>query len=404
MLEGMAERSSDDAWVAQLEWPPDARPIGCGPRGRCAPRAGVWHALLPHAERQIRIARAGACVRLRGRRAGLHNLGNTCFVNSVLQCLAHTPPLALGCLQLREDVLRALPGGMGSAHVMRMLADHIRDALTSDARPFTPSLATQMHEVSTYLTPGQQEDSHEFLRLLIDAASRQTPAERASANGARPFIEHLFLGQLQSSVRCTACGGVSRSADDFLDLSLEIGAEGVDADADGTDGIGWRRSTGGDGGADASGAARFSLLDALRAFLRTEQLDDADQYFCERCKAHVCAEKRLELCRLPPVLLLHLKRFRQQQWGRSKIQAHVSFPAVLDLDELTEGDGAHMGGGSDGSCRGAPGADARSRAAADGGRASGVSPQRRAPCAADEARARAASSSRAEAGLSLIHI
>lgn len=294
------------------------------------------------------------------RYAGLHNLGNTCFVNSVLQCLTHTPPLALGCLQLREDVLRTLPGGMGSANVMRMLAEHIRDALTSDVRPFTPSLASQMHEVSTYLTPGQQEDSHEFVRLLIDAASRQTAAERKGANGSRPFIENLFLGQLQSTVRCAVCGGISRSAEDFLDLSLEIGADGDEADAEG---LGRRRGSGcGDGsgsggtgpggGRDAQGGHN-SLMDALRAFLGVEQLEDADQYYCERCKARVCAEKQLRLHRLPPILLLHLKRFRQLRWGRSKIAGHVSFPPILDLRGLREGEQA----GSDDGSEGAPEAD-----------------------------------------------
>lgn len=299
----------------------------------------------------------------RARCAGLHNLGNTCFVNSVLQCLTHTPPLALGCLQHREDVLRALPGGMGSATVMGMLADHIRDALTSDKRPFTPSLASQMHEVSSYLTPGQQECAHEFVRFLFDAASRQTTSERRAANGSRPFIEQLFLGQLSSTVRCAACGGVSHSADDFLDLSLEIGADGED-EGEG-EGLGRRRGSGdaSAGPAEGGSGGQYSLLDALGAFLRVEQLD-ADQYYCERCDGRVCAEKQLALSCLPPVLLLHLKRFRYRQ----KVGTHVACPPLLDLAQLggaergageARGAGGGLGGEANGHAGGGDGAAAR---------------------------------------------
>ena len=55
----------------------------------------------------------------------------------------------------------------------------------------------------------------------------------------------------------------------------------------------------------------ITLVKCLEAFTRQEELGENEKYYCSLCKKHQLASKKLQIWRLPPVLIVHLKRFHQ---------------------------------------------------------------------------------------------
>jgi len=81
-----------------------------------------------------------------------------------------------------------------------------------------------------------------------------------------------------------------------------------------------------------------SLIDCLREFKKPELLDEDNKWYCNKCKDHVQATKTLEIYKVPPVMIVSLKRFRTGRsrfGGGQKIQTLVDFPLEgLDLGSL----------------------------------------------------------------------
>ncbi|KAJ9162941.1 hypothetical protein P3X46_022672 [Hevea brasiliensis] len=75
----------------------------------------------------------------------------------------------------------------------------------------------------------------------------------------------------------------------------------------------------------------LSLYTCLEAFLREEPLVPEDMWLCPQCKERRQASKKLDLWRLPEVLVIHLKRFSYSRSMKHKLETFVNFP-IHDLD------------------------------------------------------------------------
>ena len=314
---------------------------------------------------------------------GLNNLGNTCYLNCVLQSVMATPGV-------REHFLFAPPAGEAAAEgeLTATLRRFVLE-LHAHGRPERPIRPTEMLQAvanldARYARRGAEQDSHEVLRQLLEGIRSEEVARlRADGAAAKPepttLIDDIYAGEIRSSVVCLGCGGVSCSTEPITDLSLPIphsrrgaleappepptlAAPAATAAHEGEDG-----AAAADGGAAAHKMhemrervlaklphelkvppAQLGLAACLQSLCTLETLEGENAYSCDKCTAAARAQaavaglppppptgqpalKWLQVARTPRALTLHLKRFRWVGSKVHKVDAFVRFPLQLDL-------------------------------------------------------------------------
>ncbi|KAM9377950.1 ubiquitin carboxyl-terminal hydrolase 3 [Pholidichthys leucotaenia] len=273
---------------------------------------------------------------------GLRNLGNTCFMNAILQSLSNIEEFSGYFKDLPAVALRSgKTAGRRMYHTRSQgdssvsLVEEFRKTLCSlwqgNQTAFSPdSLFYAIWKIMPSFRGYQQQDAHEFMRYLLDHLHRElqyscngashpvsaqdgvrlsTVEGRCSINGTASVVTSIFGGVLQNEVNCLICGTESQKFDPFLDLSLDIPSQ-----------FRQKRSK------DQEPAPKCSLRDCLHSFTDLEELDDAELYYCHKCKKRQKSTKKFWIQKLPKVLCLHLKRFHWTAFLRNKVDTYVEFP------------------------------------------------------------------------------
>ncbi|XP_061498123.1 ubiquitin carboxyl-terminal hydrolase 8 isoform X1 [Anopheles gambiae] len=227
---------------------------------------------------------------------GLKNLGNTCYMNSILQCLSNTHFLneffhdpSFKMHLNRNNKTQGKIGEEVAAVIKALWTGQYKCIASKNLRYVVGQYERQFGGI-------EQQDSHEFLTILMDwlhsdlqtkqmqissSLDQLPPSEKAwieHFKGKDSYISELFYGQIKSTVKCTRCHKESATYESFSNLSLELPQD----------------------------SNICYLENCLDMYFNGEEVRG---WHCPKCKSNQDAIKKLDISRLPSILVVHFKRF-----------------------------------------------------------------------------------------------
>ncbi|KAL4692941.1 hypothetical protein H8959_016751 [Pygathrix nigripes] len=229
---------------------------------------------------------------------GLRNLGNTCYMNAILQCLCSISPLVEYFLS--GKYITALQNDCSK--VATAFAYLMTDMWLGDSDCVSPEIfRSALGNLYPAFTKKTQQDAQEFLIFVLNELHEALkkyhyPRRRSHDKGSAQrccrkwittetsVITQLFEGQLNYSIVCLKCEKCTYKNEVFTVLSLPIPSE-----------------------------YECSLQDCLQCFFQQDTLTWNNQIHCSFCETKQETAVRAGISKAPKIIIFHLKRFDIQE-------------------------------------------------------------------------------------------
>ncbi|XP_041374613.1 ubiquitin carboxyl-terminal hydrolase 37-like isoform X2 [Gigantopelta aegis] len=252
---------------------------------------------------------------------GFSNLGNTCYMNAILQSLLGLDPFSNDVLYTNRKIHRLLSPTSLYGALARLM--NSRCKLTGNdltRRDMLRNIKSAISSTARRFSGYQQHDAHEFLGQVLDQLKEEvtkitkaTPSPNKDTKETEPKVfvnptQDNFEFEVLHTITCFNCHEEVAKAERFNDLSVDLPQ-----------------------------SSRRSIQDALDVFFKKEELE----YTCGKC-GHSKSEVTHKFTRLPRILILHVKRYTYdtQIARRNKTGQNMSICRFLTLvshcDESTQ--------------------------------------------------------------------
>jgi len=236
--------------------------------------------------------------------SGLYNLGNNCYLNATLQCMAYTPPLSQWLINKPHSPVckfKQLKGFCSLCEVEKIIYD-IFNSCNGCAKP--NSLCFNIKKISNVFGVGTQEDASEFFTTLLESMAKSikfalnTSPNPTCSKKTTNILDEIFSFQFRSRITCCSCGRLSDTIENTNSWPVDV-------------------------------KYVQDIRKGMLHFLREEILEGENSYKCDRCNKKVRATKKYSIKTAPNILVVNLKRFDFTYAG--KLSHFVTYPEMLSL-------------------------------------------------------------------------